>query len=82
MLKHEYASFLPSRQIQVIQKTRRDIEIRFVRDETSSVKIDRPGLQMFLRARLHPSIRIEVIETQEIPRSASGKFEEWISLVR
>tara|TARA_R110002124_G_scaffold135570_4_gene298523 strand:+ start:1180 stop:1935 length:756 start_codon:yes stop_codon:yes gene_type:complete len=82
MLKHEYAPFLPSRQIQAIQKTPTDIENRFVRDEASSQQVDVPGLQTFLRARLHPSITIDLVETPEIPRSASGKYEEWITLVQ
>lgn len=81
MLKHEYAPFLPSRQLQTIQKTKTDIEIRFVRDVTVSTLIDRDGLQTFLRERLHPSIKLEIMEVEHIPRAASGKFEEWISLI-
>ncbi len=81
MLKHEYAPFLPSKQLQAIQKTKTDIEIRFVRDVTVSTLIDRDGLQTFLRERLHPSIKLKIMEVEDIPRAASGKFEEWISLM-
>lgn len=80
MRTHEYAPFLPSRQLQIVQKTRTDIEIRFVRDFDNLTPVDHEGLQKFLRERLHPSIRLELVETDEIPRAASGKYEFWISL--
>lgn len=81
MLKQEYSGFLPSRQVQAIQKTTTNIEIRFVRDQSSHVDIDVGGLQSFLRSRLHPTVQIEVVEVPEIKRARSGKFEEWISLI-
>jgi len=81
MLRHEHAPFLPSRQMQVIQKTTTEIEIRFVRDSSNDTPINSEGLQAFLRERLHPSIQIEIVEAVEIPRAASGKFEEWMSLI-
>lgn len=81
MLKHEYAPFLPSRQLQIIQKTKTDIEIRFVRDINNETPIDTEGFLRFLQSRLHPSIQLEIIEVVEIPRAASGKYEEWISLI-
>ncbi len=81
MLKHEYSGFLPSRQVQAIQKTTTNIEIRFVRDQSSHVDINIGGLQSFLRSRLHPTVQIEVVEVPEIARAASGKYEEWTSLV-
>lgn len=79
--KHEYSGFLPSKQIQAIQKTKTNIEIRFVRDQNSQVGIDIGGLQSFLRKRLHPTVQIEIMEVPEITRAASGKYEAWISLV-
>ncbi|MCR9239265.1 MAG: hypothetical protein NXI17_21560 [Alphaproteobacteria bacterium] len=79
--KHEYSGFLPSKQIQAIQKTATNIEIRFVRDQNSQVGIDIGGLQSFLRNRLHPTVQIAVVEVPEITRAASGKYEAWISLV-
>ncbi|MEH6725640.1 MAG: hypothetical protein V7703_05725 [Hyphomicrobiales bacterium] len=81
MLKHEHAPFLPSRQLQTIQKTETDIEIRFVRDTGDNTPVDHAGLQTFLQKRLHPSIQLEIQEVDAIPRAASGKFEEWISLL-
>lgn len=80
MRTNEYAPFLPSRQLQIVQKTRTDIEIRFIRDIEDLTPVDREGLQQFLRDRLHPSIQLELVETDEIPRAASGKYEFWISL--
>lgn len=81
MLKHEYAPFLPSRQLQGVQKTTTDIELRFVRDANNNTPIDHAGLETFLQKRLHPSINLEIVEVDSIPRAASGKFEEWISLI-
>lgn len=81
MLKHEYAPFLPSRQMQTIQKTKTDIELRFVRDADNNTPINHEGLQEFLQRRLHPSIKLEIVEVDNIPRAASGKFEEWVSLL-
>lgn len=81
MHTNEYAPFLPSRQLQIVQKTRTEIEIRFIRDLDNLTPVDHEGLQTFLRDRLHPSIRLELVETHEIPRAASGKYEFWISLV-
>lgn len=80
MLKHEYAQYLPSRQLQVFQISRQDIELRFVRDDSNETPVNHEGLQSFLRQRLHPSIRLKIVEKSEIPRAASGKYEEWISL--
>lgn len=82
MRTNEYAPFLPARQFQVIQKTRTDIEIRFIRDTNNPTPVDREGLQGFLRERLHSSIRLEIVATNEIPRAASGKYEHWLSLTR
>lgn len=79
--KSEYAPFLPARQIQVIQKTKTDIELRFVREANDHTPIDRKGLELFLHGRLHPSIQLEIVETDEILRAASGKFENWVSLI-
>lgn len=76
----EMERFIPAFQMQAIQKTHRDIDILFVRNNDLD-HFDPDGLQTFMRARLHPSIKLKVIEVPEIPRSPSGKFEAWISLV-
>ena len=76
-----YPTFLPSQQIQVIQKTMTQLEVRFVRDDSSSVPVNVQGLEGVFRKHLHPSIHIELIEMEKIPRSASGKYEQWISLI-
>lgn len=76
----EMVALIPAYQMQTIQKTHRDIEILYVRDQNLS-HFDPDGLQSFMRRRLHPSIDLKVIEVSEIPRSPSGKFEAWISLV-
>ncbi|MEH6725338.1 MAG: hypothetical protein V7703_04200, partial [Hyphomicrobiales bacterium] len=76
----EMERFLPAYQMQVIQKTYRDIDFLFVRN-SELTQFDPDGLQTFMRERLHSSINLKVIEVDEIPRSRSGKFEAWISLV-
>lgn len=81
MLRHEYSPFLPSRQVQCVQNTKTEIEIRFVRDPKSDAPIDQERLQSFLQKRLHHSITINIVEMPEIKRAQSGKYEEWISHV-
>ena len=42
---------------------------------------DEAGLQAYLREAIHPSLNVRAIAVDEIPRSASGKFEDFLSLV-
>lgn len=76
----EMIALLPAYQMQTIQKTHRDIEILYVKDLNLN-HFDPDGLQTLMRRRLHPSINLKVIEVSEIPRSPSGKYEAWVSLV-
>lgn len=74
-----HRGFFPARQIQVIQKTVTDLEVRFVRDPQSTAILDVGKVESVFREYLHPSINLEILEVSEITRSASGKFEQWIS---
>lgn len=76
----ETERYLPAYQIQVIQRTHRDVEILYVKSSKLE-HFDGDGLQELMRERLHPSIRLKITEVSDIPRSAAGKFEAWISMV-
>lgn len=77
-----HRAFFPAKQIQVVQKTFTDLEIRFVRDDESTAILNVQKVEATFRNHLHPSINLSVVEVQEIPRSASGKFEQWISQIK
>lgn len=80
MKLHHFGQYLPAKQLQIVQKTHRDIEVRFVRDD-SGRETDKDNLEKMMRHLLHPSISISLIEAQHIPRNSSGKFENWITEV-
>jgi phenylacetate-CoA ligase len=70
----------PIRQIQLVQKTTRRIEVRLVVPEPLD-----PSQQAALRAHLasvigHP-FEFDIVPVAAIPRSAGGKYEDYISEV-
>lgn len=72
----------PAKQVQVIQKTFTDLEIRFVKDDASTAILNVEKVEAVFREYLHPSINLTIVEVPEIPRSASGKFEQWVTQVK
>jgi phenylacetate-CoA ligase len=73
----EYLSF---EQIQIVQTNPTSIEVRYVPlDRYES--IDQSGLETCLRELIDPSFSVQAIAVDEIPRSSSGKFEDYLSLV-
>lgn len=76
-----HRAFFPAKQIQVIQKTFANLEVRFVRDDASTASLNVEKVEAVFQKHLHPSIKLEIFEVQEIPRSPSGKFEQWISQI-
>lgn len=76
-----HRAFFPAKQIQVIQKTFTDLEIRYVKDEASTAILNIERVEAVFQKYLHPSVKLEIVEVQEIPRSASGKFEQWITQI-
>lgn len=77
-----HRAFFPAKQIQVIQKTFTDLEVRFVKDDASTAILNVEKVEAVFRECLHPSINLTIVEVQAIPRSASGKFEQWITQVK
>jgi phenylacetate-CoA ligase len=72
----DYISFT---QVQVVQTEYDAIEVRYVplQDQIA----DEEGLQTYLREAIHPAMRVRAIAVTDIPRSSSGKFEDFLSLV-
>lgn len=80
MRNAEYAPFLSVKQFQVIQHTPTRLEVRYVADDASRAP-DLAGLTALLQLKLHWDITVELTQVPELTRSASGKFETWISHV-
>jgi phenylacetate-CoA ligase len=73
----EYLSF---EQIQIVQTDPTSIEVRYV-PLSRNEGIDQLGLQACLRELIDPSFSVQAVAVDEIPRSPSGKFEDYFSLV-
>lgn len=69
------------RQIQVVQTTRTDIEVRYVPDDTGREPDDN-GLQSYFRSVLHPGLSVRSRAVERIERLPSHKFEDYVSLVQ
>ena len=74
-----FRDFIPFEQVQVVQTDYDAIEVRYV--PLSEAKADETGLQAYLREAIDPSFSVRAVVVDEIPRSASGKFEDFLSLV-
>jgi phenylacetate-CoA ligase len=72
----DYISFS---QVQIVQTDYDAIEVRYV--PLQQRVADEAGLQAYLRDAIHPQVTVKAIAVDAIPRSASGKFEDFISLV-
>ena len=73
--------FVPHRQFQVVQTALDRIEYRYVPHDPQQHN-DLAGLTAFVRERLHPSLAVDLVAVDEIKRSPSGKYEDYISLVQ
>lgn len=71
---------MPNRQYQIVQHTPTDVEFRYVPDERGGPG-DLSGLTAYMRGKLHPSIEVRATAMSLIPRSAGGKYEDYLSLV-
>lgn len=71
--------FVPNRQYQVVQHTLTDVEFRYV--PAGNGGSDLAGLTAYMRDKLHPSIEVRATAMPAIPRSAGGKYEDYLSLV-
>jgi phenylacetate-CoA ligase len=73
----EHLSF---EQIQIVQTDPTSIEVRYV-PRSRRESPDHSGLQTCLREFIDPSLNVRAVAVEEIPRSPSGKFEDYLSLV-
>lgn len=72
----DYISFT---QVQVVQTDYAAIEVRYV--PLGERIANEEGLQAYLREAIHPDVTVKAIAVPDIPRSQSGKFEDFLSLV-
>lgn len=80
LFSRDLQSFVPNRQFQVVQLTHETVEFRYV-PETDDQRDDLAGLTAYLQAKLRAGIRVSLTRVDHIPRSAGGKFEDYLSLV-
>jgi phenylacetate-CoA ligase len=72
--------FISFEQFQIVQLDYDLIEVRYVPLDASR-EVDLKGLQACLRERIDSSVEVRTAAVDHIPRSASGKFEDYLSLV-
>ena len=72
--------FISFSQFQIVQTERDAVEVRYVPLEPSR-PVDSVGLETCVRELIDSSLRVRAVAVDEIPRSASGKFEDYLSLV-
>jgi phenylacetate-CoA ligase len=74
-----FRDYIPFGQVQVVQTDYDALEVRYV--PIRDAKADEAGLQAYLREAIDPSFNVRAVAVDAIPRSASGKFEDFLSLV-
>ncbi len=77
----EIRRYVPHLQQQIVQVALDQIEVRYVPRSPDQVN-DIQGLTAYLRSALHPSIHVTAVPVAAIPRSAGGKYDDFLSLVR
>ena len=74
-----FRDFIPFEQVQVVQTDYDAVEVRYV--PLSEAKADEAGLQTYVREAIDRSLNVRAVAVDKIPRSASGKFEDFLSFV-
>ena len=74
---HEIA---PIKQFQFVQKTRQDIEVKLVVGRPLSAS-EEERLKLLINSKLGYAFDLKFSYHDDIPRSASGKYEDFLSLV-
>lgn len=72
--------FISFSQFQIVQTDYDAIEVRYVPLDLSH-SADAVGLEACVRKLIDPSFNVRVVAVEDIARSASGKFEDYLSLV-
>jgi phenylacetate-CoA ligase len=75
-----FREFISFEQIQIVQTDYDELEVRYVPLDAAR-KPDAAGLEACLRDGIDASFKVRAVAVNEIPRSASGKFEDYLSLV-
>jgi phenylacetate-CoA ligase len=73
-------TYLSFQQIQIVQTNPTSIEVRYIASDRQE-NVDQSGLETCLRELIDPSFSVQAVAVDEIPRSTSGKFEDYLSLV-
>ena len=74
----EILKIAPVRQFQAIQHSIKEVEFLLVMDLSLNIE-DRQKLIELFRSNLHPEMNVTISEVDSIPRSASGKYEEFVT---
>ena len=69
---------VPMQQFQIVQTEFETVEVRYV---PLAGTVDAAGLEDYMRQALTPTVRVLAVPVGQIDRSASGKFEDFLSLV-
>lgn len=80
LMSRDIQGFVPNSQFQLVQLTHTQVELRYV-PAAENQATDLDGLTAYLRKALHPSLSVQLCSVPVIPRSAGGKFEDFMSLV-
>lgn len=75
-----FREFFSYRQIQIVQTGCEELEVRYVPAETNQSP-DASGLERWLQDELDPGFQVRLVPVDAIPAQASGKFEDFVSLV-
>jgi phenylacetate-CoA ligase len=72
--------FISFEQFQFVQTDPVSIEVRYIPFDRQE-SVDRDGLEACVRELIDASFSVQAVAVDEIPRSPSGKFEDYLSLV-
>ncbi len=75
-----FRDFITFRQLQIIQTDYDQVEVHYVPASAAAVE-DARGLENYIREAIDPSLSVRLRKVLDIPRSQSGKFEDFVSLV-
>ena len=76
----EYNKIAPIKQFQFVQKTRENIEVNLVVGRPLSAQ-EEDRLKLLMNSKLGYAFNLQFNYHDNIPHSASGKFEDFVSLV-
>ena len=74
----EILKIAPVRQFQAIQHSIKEVEFLLVMDLSLNIEARQKLIALF-RSNLHPEMNVTISEVDTIPRSASGKYEEFVT---